>query len=448
MIRLLCLAAAPLLLCLDAKATEWDDIKSQYKQCTLVGGLGEGNGIDNPNEWNNAEGLSALNAEFSEPHSAMADVFGRIYVADKNANAIRRIDTDGTIHTVAGMNLNELPGAATNAGYNGDGPARQRLLDGPQHAYVMPDGTFYIADTGNRRIRRVDTNGTMTTLITDNAGLNRGLWVRRDAQVIFYCTNNSLRRWVPSRGNNAGTVVANGFLEAGNIDLDAAGNIYVSDREKSAVYRVPANYGGGAVTAAMMVAGTGTDKDSDKDDSGDPAPAVGMLEARGIAFHPYGGYFVATHAGGDIWYVDSAGDARLFIQGDSANTHDATFAIPANSSNKISEPRSVSVAPNGDVIIASNDAGYIRVVRSVLPSPAAPKWTDLTYLKGTGNRLRWQSTPGQWYLLERSSSMLPGSWSSLSFQPATATLSEFMDSGALGTPRRYYRLHSLRSWPN
>lgn len=431
-----------------ATAAEWDDIKAQYKTCTLVAGLGQANGDNNPNEWNNAEGLAATNAELSEPHSAMADIYGRIYVADKNANAIRRIDTDGTIHTVAGMNLNELPGAVTNAGFTGDGPARLRLLDGPQHAYVMPDGTFYVMDTGNHRVRKVDTAGVMTTVINDSAGLNRGIWVQRDAQVIYYCTNTQLKRWTPALGNHGGTRIAQGFVEAGNIDLDPAGNIYVSDRGTSAVYRVPPNYGGGAVTAAMIVAGTGTDKDSGRDDSGDPATQVGMLEARGVAFHPLGGYFVATHAGGDIWYVDKAGDARLFIQGNGASAHDNSFSIPANDSNKISEPRSVSVAPNGDVIVASNDAGYIRIVRSVLPPPAPPKWDALTFSPGSGMRLRWQSVAGQWYLLEQSGSLSPGGWSSLNLQPAAGAFSEFTDTGAVSRQRRFYRLRSLRAWPN
>ena len=150
-------------LSLPVIATEWQDLKAQYETCILVAGLGAGNGLNDPNEWNNAEGLPATSAELSEPHSAMADIHGRIFVADKNAHAIRRIDPDGTIHTVAGMNLNELPGASRNAGFNGDGPARQRLLNGPQHARVMPDGTFYILDSENRRIRRVDNAGMMVT---------------------------------------------------------------------------------------------------------------------------------------------------------------------------------------------------------------------------------------------------------------------------------------------
>lgn len=439
--------SALLWLALPAAATEWQDLKAQYKTCTVIAGLGGGNGIDNPNEWNDAEGLPATDAELSEPHSAMADIHGRIFIADKNANAIRRIDLDGTIHTVAGVNLNELAGAATNGGFNGDGPARQRLLNGPQNAYAMPDATFYIMDSWNRRIRRVDAAGMMTTVVTDNAGLNRGLWVRRDGQLIYYCTNEELKRWTPAHGNGSGTVLARGFAETGNIDLDPFGNIYVTDRGKSAVYRVPPNYDGSSVTPAMIVAGTADDKDSGSGSSGKPATEVGLLEVRGIAFHPLGGYFLATHAGGDVWYVDSSGDAHLFIQGDSTNTHDPSFAVPANDENEISEPRSVSVSLAGDLIIVSNDAGYIRIVRNILPKPVAPRWDQLAFLPGSGMRLRWQSMPDKWYLLEQSASMASDSWSSIAMLPATGSLTEFTDPAATG-PRRFYRLHVLRGWPN
>ena len=426
-------------------ATEWQDLKAQYQSCTLVAGLGAGNGLDNPNEWNNAEGLAATSAELSEPHSAMADIYGRIFVADKNANAIRRIDLDGTIHTVAGVNLNELPGAATNAGYNGDGPARQRLLRGPQHAYVMPDGTFYVLDSGNRRVRRVNAAGMMNTVITDFTSLNRGLWVRRDEALIYYCTDTELKRWTPG---NPGFVVARGFIETGNIDVDFDGNISVTDRLKSAVYRVPSNFNGATVTAAMIVAGTASTKDSDNSDSGDQATTVGLLGVRGIAFHPLGGYFLATHAGGDIWYVSGNGEARLFINGDMRETHDDSFSVPATSSSKISEPRSVTVSLAGDVIIASNDAGYIRVVRNVLPRPALPVWDHLAFLPGSGMGLRWRSAPDSWYLIEYSSSLLSGTWNSLSLLPSNGSLSEFTDTTAALSPRRYYRVRGLRSWPN
>ena len=77
-------------LSLPAAAANWDDLRVQYQTVTVAGGLGAGNGPNNPNEWNYVEGQNALAAELSEPHSAMMDITGRIFIADKNAHAIRR----------------------------------------------------------------------------------------------------------------------------------------------------------------------------------------------------------------------------------------------------------------------------------------------------------------------------------------------------------------------
>lgn len=447
-------ALALVCLCLPVarlSAAEWDDLKARYRFCTVLAGLGAANGSNNPNEWNNAEGLPALNAELSEPHSAMADLYGRVFIADKNAHAIRRIDLDGSIHTVAGMNLGEIEGS--NAGYNGDGDARECLLNGPQNAYVLPDGTFYILDSLNRRIRRVGTDGALRTVITDGSTVNRGLWVSRDEQLVYYCTNSELKRWVPSLGNSSGVSVCTGFAQTGNIDVDPLGNIYVSDREGCAVYRVPPNYGGFAVSDTMRVAGLGggSTTDSGAAFNGMPATQVGMREVRGVAFHPLGGFFTATHRGGDVWYVDTGGRAWLFVEGNNGNVHNPN-AVPVPTANIImSEPRSVTVSRSGDVLIACNDAGYIRIVRSILPSPPAPRWETSALQSGTGLRLRWQSTPGEWFLLERSTGGLTGdNWSALSTLPAAASgmTTEFTDPSAAASPRTFYRLRSFLSWPN
>ncbi len=437
-----------LLLCLlsPAPATEWDDLRAQFQFCTVAAGLGVAGANGNPNEWNNAEGLSAQVAELSEPHMATMDLNGRIFIADKNAHAIRRVDTDGTIHTVAGRNLNE---SSPNAGFNGDGNARACLLNGPQHAYAMPDGSFYILDSGNFRVRRVDTAGQLTTVITDTVTLNRGLWVRRDGQLIYYCTGTALKRWTPSMGNGPGVNVATGFAQTGNIDVDAAGNIYISDRNNNGVYRVPPGYGGGAFTDSLRVAGLGNaiTTDSGPASSGLLATQAGLLEPRGVAFHPLGGYFVATHKGGDVWYIDTGGRAWMFIQGNSANVDNRNPVAVPTAEIIMSEPRSVSVSRTGDVLIASNDSGVIRIVRNTLPLPAAPAWEPLSLLPA-GARLRWQSDPVSWYFLEASSDLTSTAWSPLAALPATGSLTEFTDPAALTDARRFYRARSFRAWPN
>src|SRR5206468_2794443 len=79
----------------------------------------------------------------------------RIYIADTGNHAVRRIDPDGAIHTVAGTGT---------AGYSGDGgPAASAKLNTPSDVAVTPDGTLYIADTMNNVVRKVAPDGTITT---------------------------------------------------------------------------------------------------------------------------------------------------------------------------------------------------------------------------------------------------------------------------------------------
>src|SRR6185503_14722186 len=90
------------------------------------------------------------------------DAQDRIYIADTGNHVIRRIDTDGTIHTIAGTGV---------PGYSGDnGPATQAQLNVPSDVAIAPDGTIYIADTKNNRIRRVGTDGIITTIAGTGAG--------------------------------------------------------------------------------------------------------------------------------------------------------------------------------------------------------------------------------------------------------------------------------------
>ncbi|MGQ9698380.1 MAG: NHL domain-containing protein, partial [Armatimonadota bacterium] len=80
---------------------------------------------------------------------------GSLYIADKLDHRIRKVGTDGRISTVAGTG---------SPGYSGDGgPAVLAKLAWPEGIAVGPDGSVYIADTGNHRIRRVLPNGTITT---------------------------------------------------------------------------------------------------------------------------------------------------------------------------------------------------------------------------------------------------------------------------------------------
>ena len=105
----------------------------------------------------------ATSAMLNYPMEVFVDTLGNIYIADRNNNRIRKVDTSGIITTVAGTGT---------AGYNGDGgPATSAMLKYPRDVFVDTSGDIYIADEYNIRIRKVDTSGIITTVAgTGTAG--------------------------------------------------------------------------------------------------------------------------------------------------------------------------------------------------------------------------------------------------------------------------------------
>ncbi len=85
-------------------------------------------------------------------------------------NTVRKVTPDGLISTVAGM----TPEATTGftSGFSGDGgPGTEALLSAPRALSLADDGTLYIADTGNNRIRRLQPNGIITTVAGNGAAV-------------------------------------------------------------------------------------------------------------------------------------------------------------------------------------------------------------------------------------------------------------------------------------
>src|SRR4029077_6306019 len=81
-----------------------------------------------------------------------------LYIADSGNNRIRKVDTNGIITTVAG-------GGGKYYGDSGDGgPASKARLSFPFGVAVAQNGTIYIADTGNNRVREVTPDGIIRAL--------------------------------------------------------------------------------------------------------------------------------------------------------------------------------------------------------------------------------------------------------------------------------------------
>ena len=93
-----------------------------------------------------ADGAEAISAPLVDPRAVAADGDGNVYILERGGNALRVVDSQGKIRTLAGTG---------KAGAGGDGgDAKHAQLHGPKHLCVDRDGSVLIADTENHLIRR------------------------------------------------------------------------------------------------------------------------------------------------------------------------------------------------------------------------------------------------------------------------------------------------------
>jgi len=154
----------------------------------------------------------AKKALLNRPSGVAMDKEGNIFVADTKNHVIRKIGKDGRVSTFAGTG---------KSGFL-DGPKEKALFSHPGGLVFGADGTLYVADTTNHRIRKIDKKGLVTTL----AGRYLG---HRDGQ------GDQARLYFPS-----------------GLTLDLAGNLYVADTYNHCIRKIDAK---GKVTT---FAGTGT----------------------------------------------------------------------------------------------------------------------------------------------------------------------------------------------
>lgn len=401
-----------------AQQGEFEQLVVSYRKLTTVAGLGE---KEDGNFWQAGfEGAAAAAIELSNPHMTMADAAGNLYIADKESHSVLKVDRRGIATTAAGTHV---------AGFNGDGGiARQVQLDSPNGLHVLPDGTFYVLDTFNRRIRRVDRAGIMSTVVEDPEGFGpgRGLWVSPDQSEIFYNGPGRVMRWTATGGSE---VFADGFLDPGNLAVDAAGRLIVTDRGAHLVYRIAP---GGA---RAVIAGDGSTAEPV---DGRRATDIGLEAVRGIACRPDGSYFVCTQKGGDVVFIDTNGIANRFLTGaGSGNIREGEGLPPESPGDKISEPRAIALAPGGDLIITTNDKGLVRIVQALRP-PGGVRMS----LAGDGKPLlSWQVEAGVAVDVEASATL--DTWT----LTAAGVTNGTYRAGAEAAGAWFYRLRPHRQRP-
>ena len=260
------------------------------------------------------DGGLATTGEVFAPCGVAADRAGNLFIADSSNNRIRRVNTSGLLSTIAGTGV---------AGFAGDnGPATSARLNTPRGVALNNTGNLFIADFPNNRIRRVDTNGIITT----TAG-NGGSGFTGDGVA---ATNTTL--YWPQ-----------------NMAADSAGNLFIADSENNRVRKVDTN---GIITT---VAGNGT---AGFAGDGGMATNASLNLPRAVAPDGNGNLFIADSNNHRIRKVDAYGVITT-VAGNGSSAFSGDFGMATNTG---IAPYGVAVDAFGDLLIADQFNNRIRRV--------------------------------------------------------------------------------------
>ena len=240
-------------------------------------------------------GANALETPVSWLGRFVIDASGAIYAASSSAHRVFRIGTDGVVGLVAGRGR----GSDGRPGFDGDGgPAVDALLDTPTDLVVDSAGRVYILDADNRRIRRVELDGTIDTYVggtntfgTSPVGTPReeilfpsSTEIEIDAEDRLYWRENEQIRRLPLGGALETAALLPDGQRFYNLTIVGDGSALLIYRTQ--VYRV------GLDGAQELVAGTGL---TGPRGDGGPARTALMSSVAGLAAGP----------NGEIYYADN-----------------------------------------------------------------------------------------------------------------------------------------------
>jgi hypothetical protein len=364
-------------------------------------------------------GTPAVSALLNTPSAILVDGAGDVYFTESGNSTVREIvATTGLIETIAGTG---------NSGYSGDGgAATAALLSHPEGLAMDQSGNIFVADTGNNVIRKISAlNGNITTIAGSTAGtpglagdngpalaaqLNQpwGIGFGDDGSLyIADYLNDRVRKIAPSgtistvagSGNQDGYGGDGGPATGAQLDhpaavvVDAAGNLYISDSDNNVVRRV-----NGSTGTIITLAGNGqavSDGDGVDADSATPA----MNKTYGLSLDPSGDLYIADRLGlkvrevygatariqfrdikvtntspPTIQEIDNDGNAPLHL---SAITPVSNAAVdPATTTCSVTAPMAPGAACNVGVefkptVVGSPVDGLINVVSDSANTPVA-----------------------------------------------------------------------------
>ena len=365
--------------------------------------------------------IDTVAARLAYPLGVAADGAGNVYIADSDNHRIRKVDSAGVISTIAGSGETGI----YRGGFSGDGgPATSARLSSPSGVALDGAGNLFIADTYNRRIRKVDSAGVISTVagtgeFTFGGGDRGDGGPAVDAQLatpsgmaldgagnLFIADTYDHRiRKVDSAGvistiagsGETGVFGDGGFSGDGgpaveaelynpvSVALDGAGNLFIADRYNHRIRKVD------SAGVISTVAGSGEAGVLGGGFSGDggPATAARLSSPSGVALDGAGNLFIADKGNHRIRKVDAAGTISTIAGSGETGIYRGGFSGdggPATSA-RLSSPSGVALDGAGDLFIADTGNDLVRKL-----TPVGPAATPTYYFPHLAVGASWQTT--------------------------------------------------------
>jgi NHL repeat len=310
---------------------------------------------------------AALSATFSDPFGIAVDKRGNVIVADGGqGNRLRRVTVEGRVETIAG----------STEGF-ADGNAREAQFNTPSGIAIDRAGNIIVADTSNNRIRKLSTDGTIVSTIAGSgvAGLKDGrggeakfdgpigVAVDQSGNLFVADTYNDCIRKITTEGIVT-TIAGSGspgysdghatgamFDTPCGVAVDTAGNVFVADTGNHAIRKISPD--GNVTTIAGRV------------DGDSQASETRMNRPVGVAVTHDGFLFISDEGSGRVVRIAPDGEVETY-----AGSVDG-FVNGTGGSARFNGPSSIAVDRQGVAYVADSQNYLIReIVPSLVPQPS------------------------------------------------------------------------------
>ncbi|MCK6509627.1 hypothetical protein L6R29_06650 [Myxococcota bacterium] len=300
-----------------------------------------------------------LEARFHQPAQIVSDSAGNLYLADTANHMIRKIDPQGNVTTFAGTGVPAFK----------DGTALQATFQHPEDLAFDSKGNLYIADTGNHAIRMIDLQGNVKTIagagksgFQDGSGGQalffspRGIAFDKNGTLFVADTGNHAIRKVDPQGQ-VSLIAGNGvagfsdgtgkmaqFDEPTDLVIDSANNLYVADSQNHRIRKVDDK----GVVTTFAGAGLADFLDGKAQQARFKAP-------RGLLLDGAGNLYVADAFNHRIRKIDAQGNVSTL-----AGTGNAGFKDDTGLNAQLYRPSGLALDNKGDLMIVDTENKRVR----------------------------------------------------------------------------------------